>query len=64
MTLKRKMKNGAVVTGIVKSFDDEHVLVDFNHPLAGETLNFETEIIDIRDATAEETEDGYKDHSE
>ncbi|RPH99968.1 MAG: peptidylprolyl isomerase [Calditrichaeota bacterium] len=64
MTLKRKMKSGTIVTGIVKSFDEEQVVVDFNHPLAGETLNFETEIIDIRDATAEETQDGYKEPSE
>lgn len=28
--------------------------VDFNHPLAGRTLDFEVEITDVRDATAEE----------
>lgn len=64
MTLKKKTKSGAIVTGIVKSFDDEQVVVDFNHPLAGETLNFETEIIDIREATAEEAEGCNEEPSE
>lgn len=56
MILKRKMKSGRLVKGVVKSFDDRTVVVDFNHPLAGETLNFETEIVDIRDAKKEEFE--------
>ena len=58
--LKRKKKNGEFKKGVVKSFDDQTVVVDFNHPLAGETLNFETEIIDIRDATNEEFARGQK----
>jgi FKBP-type peptidyl-prolyl cis-trans isomerase SlyD len=56
MVLQRKAKNGKVRKGVVKSFNEQSVIVDFNHPLAGETLNFETEIVDIRDATAEESE--------
>ncbi|MDX1692936.1 MAG: peptidylprolyl isomerase [Ketobacteraceae bacterium] len=28
--------------------------VDFNHPLAGKNLTFEVEVVDIREATAEE----------
>src|SRR5690606_31035264 len=34
--------------GVVKSFDDKQVAVDFNHPLAGKTLSFEVEIIDVQ----------------
>jgi FKBP-type peptidyl-prolyl cis-trans isomerase SlyD len=33
--------------------------VDTNHPLAGQTLLFDVEIIDIRDATAEEISHGH-----
>jgi FKBP-type peptidyl-prolyl cis-trans isomerase SlpA len=33
--------------GVVASFDSERVTVDFNHPLAGQTLVFEVEIIDV-----------------
>lgn len=33
--------------GVVKSFDDETVEVDFNHPLAGKEIEFEVEILSV-----------------
>lgn len=36
-----------------------NVDVDFNHPLAGRTLVFDVEVIDVRDATAEELAHGH-----
>lgn len=33
--------------------------VDLNHPMAGKTLNFDIEITDVRDASAEEVEHGH-----
>lgn len=33
--------------------------VDTNHPLAGQTLTFDVEVIDVRDATAEEVSHGH-----
>ena len=33
--------------------------VDLNHPMAGKTLNFDVEIIDVREASAEEKEHGH-----
>ena len=33
--------------------------VDANHPLAGQQLTFDVEIVDIRDATGEEVEHGH-----
>lgn len=47
----------------VIAVDDETVTVDANHPLAGESLNFDVEIVAIRDATSEEIEHGHI-HSE
>ncbi|MGB9667962.1 MAG: FKBP-type peptidyl-prolyl cis-trans isomerase [Thermosulfidibacteraceae bacterium] len=38
----------------VVDFDDETVTVDFNHPLAGETLYFTIYIRNVREATPEE----------
>ncbi len=38
---------GGELPGVVSAFDDQSVTVDFNHPLAGKTLNFEVEIISI-----------------
>jgi FKBP-type peptidyl-prolyl cis-trans isomerase SlyD len=35
------------------------VLVDGNHPLAGETLNFDIEVLEVRQATKEELQHGH-----
>jgi len=43
----------------VKDVTDEVVIVDGNHPLAGQTLNFDVEIVEIRDASAEELQHGH-----
>ncbi len=43
----------------VVAVDDDSVTIDANHPLAGETLNFDVEVMSIRDATAEEIEHGH-----
>ncbi|MDZ4658328.1 MAG: peptidylprolyl isomerase [Bythopirellula sp.] len=40
----------------VVDFDDDVVVVDGNHPLAGETLHFDVKVHDVRPATAEEIE--------
>ena len=34
--------------GVVKAIDDQQVTVDFNHPLAGKTLSFDVEIIEVK----------------
>ena len=33
--------------------------VDLNHPMAGKTLHFAIEVVDVRDATSEEVEHGH-----
>lgn len=38
---------------------DDMVIVDANHPLAGETLFFHVDVREVRDATAEELEHGH-----
>lgn len=43
----------------VVDVSDTHVTVDGNHPLAGQTLNFDVTIVDVRDATPEEMEHGH-----
>jgi FKBP-type peptidyl-prolyl cis-trans isomerase SlyD len=43
------------VTGV----DGDQVTVDGNHPLAGQTLNFEVTVVEVRAATDEELEHGH-----
>ena len=43
----------------VVSVDGNTVTVDFNHNLAGETLQFSVEVVDVRPATEEEIAHGH-----
>ena len=43
----------------IAAVDGDNVKIDANHPLAGQTLNFDVEMLDIREATAEELEHGH-----
>lgn len=38
----------AELPGVVRTFDDNQVTIDFNHPLAGKALSFEVEIIEVK----------------
>ena len=44
---------------VVTDVADELVTVDANHPLAGLTLNFSVNVVDIRDASEEEITHGH-----
>lgn len=60
-TLRLQMNNGKVVHGIVKKVTPDEVTIDINHPLAGKTLFFSGEVLNIRTATKEELSDtGHK----
>ncbi len=39
---------GSDLPGVVKSFNDAVVEIDFNHPLAGKDILFDVEIIDVQ----------------
>ncbi|MDH5656210.1 MAG: peptidylprolyl isomerase [Spirochaetia bacterium] len=43
----------------ISKIDGDDITVDGNHPLAGETLNFDVTVKEIRDATAEELSHGH-----
>jgi FKBP-type peptidyl-prolyl cis-trans isomerase SlyD len=47
------------VDAFVSEVIDEGVVLDFNHPLAGETLYFDVQIANLRPATASEIEHGH-----
>ncbi|MFN4896618.1 MAG: peptidylprolyl isomerase [Pseudomonadota bacterium] len=50
---------GQVVPAVIVEIGSEVVVLDANHPLAGEQLFFEIELTDIRTATKEELEHGH-----
>ena len=49
--------HGMVFT--VAGLEGDEVMIDGNHPMAGETLYFEIEVLSVREATAEELEHGH-----
>lgn len=54
MTLFGQGEDGRSVQVSVKSFNDENVMIDYNHPLAGKTLEFDVKILSVRDAVEED----------
>jgi FKBP-type peptidyl-prolyl cis-trans isomerase SlyD len=43
----------------IKDVQGDQVTFDANHPLAGETLHFDVEVVEIREATEEELHHGH-----
>jgi FKBP-type peptidyl-prolyl cis-trans isomerase SlyD len=50
---------GHPLEGKILEVNSDNVKMDFNHPLAGKTLHFTGQIIDLRDATPEELSHGH-----
>lgn len=66
MTLKQGMglrmrdaSSGQALDAYVAEIRPEGVLLDFNHPLAGETLFFDVTVVALRKATDEEMSHGH-----
>jgi FKBP-type peptidyl-prolyl cis-trans isomerase SlyD len=58
MQFSTSTENGEMVFQVT-NIQDNQITVDANHPLAGTTLNFEIEIMDVRKATDEELAHGH-----
>ena len=54
-----KDDQGNEFEGLIAEIQKSDVMVDFNHPLAGEDLFFDGKILDVRDATKEEIAHGH-----
>ncbi len=59
MQFHAESPDGQPMTVTVIGVNDDEVTIDGNHPLAGTVLNFDLQILDIREATAEEQEHGH-----
>jgi FKBP-type peptidyl-prolyl cis-trans isomerase SlyD len=59
MKFAAEVEDGESVVFTITGLEGERVAIDGNHPLAGETLQFEVEVLSVRDATPEELEHGH-----
>lgn len=55
----RDADSGQVMQASITELAEDSVVLDFNHPLAGETLIFDVKITDLRQATSEELAHGH-----
>ncbi|MFZ8933589.1 MAG: FKBP-type peptidyl-prolyl cis-trans isomerase [Bacteriovoracaceae bacterium] len=60
MEFEAQTEYGPIIVQII-SIDEKFVTVDGNHPLAGEELEFDIKVIDVRPATASELASGEVD---
>ena len=51
MTLFGQSEDGQTVQVSVKDFNEQSVIIDYNHPLAGKSLCFNVKVLDVRDAS-------------
>ena len=58
MQVQLGTQQGTSIATVTK-IEGEDVTLDINHPLAGVTLHFDVEVVDVRDATKEELEHGH-----
>lgn len=59
MGLRMRDDAGQPLEAYVAEVSQDGVLLDFNHPLAGETLYFHVKIADLRPGTSEEVAHGH-----
>ncbi|MDX1588839.1 MAG: peptidylprolyl isomerase [Oleiphilaceae bacterium] len=58
MQFQAQTPGGPQVVRVV-SVEDEQVVIDANHPLAGQKLHFDVEVVETREPTEEEKEHGH-----
>ena len=59
MTFEADNDDGSVEHVVIKEVEGNKIVVDANHPLAGLSLTFEVEVVDVRKATKEEIAHGH-----
>ncbi|WP_220463555.1 FKBP-type peptidyl-prolyl cis-trans isomerase [Sediminihaliea albiluteola] len=59
MAFQSEAPDGSVQRIVVRDVEGDTVTIDANHPLAGETLHFDVEVLEVRNATEEEIAHGH-----
>ena len=58
-SLPMRDNEGNALNGVILDIKEDVVVMDFNHPLAGQDLFFNGKVEDVRDASAEELSHGH-----
>ena len=59
VNLEMKDEDGEIFSAVIVEVYSDNVKLDFNDPLAGKHLDFEIEIVELREATKEELDHGH-----
>ncbi len=59
MQFETRTPDGHNILFTVEGAEEDKISIDGNHPLAGQTLLFDVEVLSVRDATAEEKAHGH-----
>ncbi len=59
MAFEAQDAQGNVRRIVVRDVDGDQVTIDGNHPLAGQQLNFEVQVVEVREASDEEIAHGH-----
>lgn len=59
MQFEARSPEGGAQVVVVKEVGDEGVVIDGNHPLAGQVLHFDVTVEEVREATDEEVAHGH-----
>ena len=59
MQFHAQSPDGVPLVVTIAKVEQESIVVDGNHPLAGVQLNFEVRVMDVREATSEEIDHGH-----
>lgn len=59
VSIPLRNEDGHIMEGVVLGTEEDMVLMDFNHPMAGRDLHFSGKILKVRPATPEEIAHGH-----
>jgi FKBP-type peptidyl-prolyl cis-trans isomerase SlyD len=59
MQFETQTPDGHSIIFTIEAIEGEQIRIDGNHPLAGQTLYFEVQVLEVRDATSEERDHGH-----
>jgi FKBP-type peptidyl-prolyl cis-trans isomerase SlyD len=59
MAFEAQAPDGSAQHIMVRKVEGDNVIIDINHPLAGVALNFDIQILSVREATKEELDHGH-----